>query len=200
MPASAIRTVRFHAPLRGVSVQAMANGRVDPPAVPSDTEAEDRKTKPVDPPDELATTNTLLQQINEQLAEMDHARQDQLVELQRAAVELSVAVAAHVLKKSVDANEFQLEELVHSAVEQLRPHKVTTIHVNPKDKAYFDSLPKERMRDLSERADIVEDPKLPRGSCRVFAGDHGLVSRLDTRLGDLRRSLLEGIEYARAER
>ena len=201
MTPPATQTVRFHAPVHDVHIMAGSPRGLQSTAPDEDEkEIEQERVKPVEQPKQQTEANSLLQQISAQLVGIEELRQQQVFELQRVAVELAVAVAAHVLKKTIDANEFQLEELVQSAVEQLHLHEQTKIYVNGEDKEYLESLPQERLGVLAEQAEIVEDPQMPRGSCRVFAGEHGLLSRMDTRLEDLRHSLLEGIEYARADR
>lgn len=198
------KTLLLHAPLAGISYQT----KKIPIGKPSSAE---RTPAPTPAPQvvpsltQQAAQNdvhlqTVLQEIGERIAVWDAARTQNVHELQEVAVELGVAIASHVLKEKLDADELQLGKLVMSAVERLLPCDRISVKLHPADVASLQTVLDSELKSVSDLLELVEDADLPRGSCLVSGDGHGLMSTLDGKLENIRETLLQGIEHARIER
>lgn len=194
------QTVTFHASVRDIEIH------IQPPPKSQQLD-EDLHEQPVEeagaPADSSVDSNSLaaiLAQINERIESIDAARAHNLCELQELAIELAVAIASHIVKTRLDAHQLNLDELVQSAIAQLVPAEKITVRINPLDRVDLKQCVDEPFTQLSQKIDIVDEQDLPRGACLVTGDDHGMISTLESRLENIRDTLLEGIEYARIER
>ncbi len=204
-----VKHIHFHAHLRGVTWQVRdATNFPTPettPAGPAASKPPISDEQPAPEPKHESETNLdrleqLLEEILEGVHQLDEKQQGSLGELQRVAVELSVAIAAHLVKEKLDVGEAGIESLVEAAISRLAPCEPIVIHLNPLDEAALTALWKDRLTAVSPTLTFTVDEQLPRGACRATAGDFGLLSTLEQRLATIRDNLLQGIAYAQIER
>lgn len=199
MRRATFRRIKFHAHLRNVQVTTakaaieQAQGTREPEAPVAEADS------PTQTQLDTAQLAALLESMAERLDDIERARFQNLDEMREIAIELSVAIASHLLKKKLDAGEFQVEELVRDAIEQLLPAERISVKVNPADLNGLAQLG-ESAAEFEQLVDLSADPKLPRGACFVGTSEHGLLSSLESRLEHIRETLLQGIPYARTER
>jgi len=135
-----------------------------------------------------------------QLESLENARVQSHAELQSLAIELSMIIASHVVKRELDADTLNLTETVSAAIEQLLPAHDMTIRVNPDDALDLERLELSFSSELTNGMRLVQDDSMPRGGCLVASEESGLLTTLEARLENIRDTLLQGIEYARIER
>ncbi len=147
----------------------------------------------------LSAMDELIQNLHEQLNELESRRKASLIELQRVAIELAVAVAGHILRKEVAAGEYPLETLIREAIDRLNGQQMATVHVHPEDLSLLQSRGDVAAK-FSNTVRWISDRTLPRGACLVESGDLGLTTNWSQHLEDIHRGLLEGLENAQTER
>ena len=194
MMTSTTEVVSFHAPL--VSIATTFLPSADQPSVLQPEEqaanaAEQEAAQAV-----ADKTAVLLEEISGQLDAYQRVRQNQLEELQGVAIELAVAVAAHLVQREINQGDIDLTKLVDEASNQLLPCEKIQVAVNPKDRVDLAAI---HASALETQIDLVEDPGIRRGSCNVNSETDSMVSSLESRLSRLRDTLLRGIDYARNE-
>ncbi len=204
-----VKHMRFHAHLRGVTWQVRDATNSPPPEATPDGLAASKPSISDEPPtaepkDESATNLDRLEQLLEEILEgvqqLDEKHHRSLGELQRIAVELSVAIASHLVKEKLDVGESGVESLVEEAISRLAPWEPIVIHINPLDEAALKATWKDQLTAGLSTLTFTVDEQLPRGACRATAGDFGLLSTMEQRLATIRDNLLQGIAYAQIER
>lgn len=152
---------------------------------------------PQPPPADL---KLLLSDLASSLDELNDARASNIEELREIAIELSVAIASHIVREKLDADEMDVSGLVSAAIEKLIPCETIQVRVHPQDLSAVREVITSEHMESAGMLDFQADPELPRGSCFVSGDGHGFVSTLDDRLENIRETLLQGIEHARIER
>ena len=138
---------------------------------------------------------SLLNSINKQLQEISSQRLKSLDELQLLAIELGTMVASHLIREKITAGEFDLTRIMSLAIDELLPAEQVEVRAHPEDiTALCSATDTEQIPSCLE---FVEDIELPRGSCLVSSGHRRLLFDLDTRLANVRDTLLQGVEHAR---
>jgi flagellar assembly protein FliH len=124
---------------------------------------------------------------------------DRLREMQRAAVELAVAVASHLTYRQIEADEFPVAALVRQVVDQLTPTRAVSVYLNPLD---LDLLRRSGAEPLEggPELQLLADPALSRGDCRGETEDLTVVSQLEENIRGLREDLLRTLPEAEVER
>jgi flagellar biosynthesis/type III secretory pathway protein FliH len=189
------QTVSFHAFVRDVESQWQAAPNIEPEQQAAVLVApQEPAAAPVD------GLVVLLEEINERVEAIRNAHAQNLTELQELAIELAVAIAAHVVKEKLEANELKLENLAQAAITQLLPAERITVSINPLDALDLENVLQDELTRFKQNVEIIHNRELPRGACLVVGDDHGLLGTLENRLETVRETLLQGIEYARIER
>jgi flagellar assembly protein FliH len=147
-----------------------------------------------------------LQRVMNRLVEVAEELQDQqrqrLEEMQRAAVELAVAVASRLVHERLDKGEFAVEALVRQAVDRLGVNQPVTVYLHPSDLALLEkrlatgSHPALNLTALR----LTADASLGRGDCRAEAGDLSVLAKMQEGLADIRRHLLDTLPEATVDR
>ena len=192
------QTVKFHARLTNV-VMETALAVQDPPKSPP-VEEPAVMDKPAPAESQTVRLQELLETLVEQLDSFQQSREQNLQELQEIAIELGVAVASRLLRNELDANRFNVVELVREAITHLQLDEKLRVRLNPVDLEALAKSEEELVGEVGDRVELGPDPKLPRGSCFVSGTSGGLLSSFESRLENIRETLLQGIEYARIER
>jgi flagellar biosynthesis/type III secretory pathway protein FliH len=135
-----------------------------------------------------------------QLYEATEIRVQNLRELQDLAVEIGIAVASRIVHEAIDAGQFNVQELVQQAIDECAVHTTGRVWLNPADVA----LLQHRLTAVPTTGwagvEILEDPRLARGGCRVESPDQAVRYDVAAHLAELRRHLLEGLDDAEIER
>lgn len=200
--------LRFPRPLRGVAVRA-AEVQVDgargtearrhplpsPPTVaPRAAAVAESVPAPLD-------LRELLLELGVGLEELHSKQRQSLDELQQVAVELAIAAAEVIAGRALERDAWGVSELVAAAVEQLPVGEPPTVRLHPIDRQLLEQqLREQRIQSRWDHVELIADPGMARGSCRVEAGKRALVTTFHERLAEIRRVWLEEVEHAQAER
>lgn len=155
---------------------------------------------PQPPPPPQPDLSALLSELTSGIEALNDARAKNVEELREIAIELSVAIASHVVREKLDADEMDISSLVAAAIEKLIPCESIQVRLHPQDLNAVQAVLTDGYKGSVGLLDFQADPEMPRGSCFVSGDGHGLVSTLDDRLENIRETLLQGIEHARIER
>jgi len=152
----------------------------------------------------LDTVCELLESINEAICDVETRRQQSLHELRKVAIELSVVVASKLLYQSIEMSQFPIETLVDEAVSHLLTDEPQSIIVrlNPKDTALLQQQLEQDENSTNQlnEMNVQADSSLNRGTCEVTVGDTGVMLDLETKVNELRMSLLGTLTDAETER
>jgi flagellar biosynthesis/type III secretory pathway protein FliH len=177
---------------------------VELPAVPNlvaPSATPDREPTPA-PHDDWPRIEAALAAIDEQLQEIEQRRRESLVEMQQAAVELAVSIAARLVHEKIRADDFAVEDLVGALLQRCETSGPVEIHLHPADLELFERRTQGQTRPGIKHGSytLVADGSLERGDCRVDAGDFGILSKLELQLSEMRQHLLECLDDAQVER
>ena len=131
---------------------------------------------------------------------LEARQQQQLIEWQRAAVELGVTIATRLLHDKIQAGDYPVETLVRQAAERLNTEEPITLRLHPADLHLLEQRLDGRplfAPDATIR--LVGDPTLGRGDCRAEAGENVVLAELRAQLADVRRELLRSLGHAELE-
>ena len=149
-----------------------------------------------------AAMEQVLESITEAVNELEQRRQLSLAELQQAAVELAMAVASRLLFEKVRSDDFAVEELVGHVVDALKAQTPVTVRLHPDDLARL-------MRRLEGRPTpwpdpsglrLVADASVAPGDCWAESDTHGILSRMELQLSEIRRHVMESLDDAQTQR
>jgi hypothetical protein len=117
-------------------------------------------------------------------------------EVRADAVEVAIMLARKIVEGEITVNVDRLLSTVRSAVRRLGESRRITVRLCPQDAEAINNATSRNMAELSGGGvaliEVVAEPSFGRGDC-VVDGDLGSVdARLDTRLHELRRALLDG--------
>jgi flagellar biosynthesis/type III secretory pathway protein FliH len=121
-------------------------------------------------------------------AAQDLIRQQALwrIEMQQAAVKLSVAIASKLIHGQLEAGDFPIEEIIHQVVARLATTKSVTVRLHPEDLAMLEHrLGARPFSALGGPLELLSDPSLERGACRAQAGDIRITSSLRDQLAEM---------------
>jgi len=151
---------------------------------------------------ELSQARQILERIAEAIDELEARRSNSLEEMQRAAVELAVAVGEHLARAALEKDEYAVEDLVSEAIEKLGPGGPIRVHLHPDDLALLSRRLSARPEWCGNdpRVELVSDPSLDRGDCVAECGETIMASKLDLRIEELRQTLLGALPHAQIER
>lgn len=165
------------------------------PAVPTDlweTEIGRRMTA------DRAAIEATLEAVRSGVADLRRQHADRLHQMQRAAIELGLNIAAKLLHERVTADEFPVEAMVRDMAGEMHDDEVVTVRLNPADLALL-----ERRLDgaplLAGAADplVVADPTLGRAECRLEGRASVSLSDVARQLTQIRDDLLRSLTDAR---
>lgn len=205
--------IPLHTPLRGVL-------RIDPeaplsplqlprPSIPEPTPSAPPPPAPVDAAtlweteigrellkDRVEISRTLVS-LTAAVSALEARQQQQLIEWQRAAVELGVTIATRILHDKIQAGDFPVETMVRQAAERLNTEEPITLRLHPADLQLLEKrLDGRPLFGPDANIRLTGDPTLGRGDCRAEAGETVVLAELGARLADVRRELLRSLGHA----
>ncbi len=209
-----IEHIRFHRPL--LDVRDAGGALIDPPrdqrpvadarphaaAATPPVVAPAGRDAPSTPPATKQLLDNLMTSMAQSIDELEQRRSHSLDEMRQAVIELSVAIASSIVQATIQADQFNIHELVRQAVAQADDGVTLAIHLNPHDLemvlASLELRGSPWPRGVEVR--LEADPSLARGSCRAEGPDFGWLSTVEQRLADIRETLLEHLGQATVDR
>lgn len=140
---------------------------------------------------QVARMSGVFDKLSKPLEEMDSQVEQQLVNL-------SLTIARHLIRRELKTDPAQVIAIIRETVGLLpAAARDVRVHLHPEDAAVV----RERLAaPAADRAwNIVEDPVMTRGGCRVTTETAQIDARLETRIGTVLSALL-GDERAEASR
>lgn len=140
---------------------------------------------------QVARMSGVFDKLSKPLEEMDAQVEQQLVNL-------SLTIARHLIRRELKTDPAQVIAIIRETVGLLpAAARDVRVHLHPEDAAVV----RERLAaPAADRAwNIVEDPVMTRGGCRVTTETAQIDARLETRIGTVLSALL-GDERAEASR
>jgi flagellar biosynthesis/type III secretory pathway protein FliH len=188
------KSIRFPARLVGVHRMDAAAGNATPSA--SETALQKDAIAAAD----LAKEREALRQLLERLAgvagQLKQQQQQHLLEMQRTAVELAVAMASQFLRTRLETADFPIAALVREAVERLQPRRPVTVQLHPDDLVLLEQQLGGDPALQGSGVRFVADPSLGRGGCHAQAGDVKIVADFPAQLSEWRDRLLRTLSEA----
>ncbi len=151
--------------------------------------------------EELNDLKQLLADTAEQVVELQEQHRQSLHELQEVAVELATSAASWLVGFAIERDHFAVDDLIRNALQQLEADQPVRVRLNPADHELLKNL----IRDPASRQDLediscLDDATMIRGSCRVESGRRILLSDMNSRLEQIRRSWMEKLDDSQVER
>ena len=193
--------VSLTVPLRPQGVVLRTSTAALPEALPDAPQPNTSSSGPG--PSDRAALEALTDALTECSLQLDEAtgiRVQNLRELQDLAVEIGMAVASRIVHEAIEAGQFNVHGLVQQAIDVCVVHTSGRVWLHPADVAVL------HQRLTAEPAtgwagiEILDDPSLARGGCRVESPDHAVRYEVSAHLAEMRRHLLEGLDDAEIER
>ena len=151
--------------------------------------------------EEVAGLKTLLASTAEMVMELQEQHRQSLSEMQEVAVELASAAASWLVGVAIDRNDFAIDDLIRQALQQMEIDQPVRVRLNPADHELLKTLIKDpEGRGILANVSCADDPGMVRGSCRVESGRRILLSDMNSRLEDIRRSWMEKLDDSQIER
>jgi flagellar assembly protein FliH len=120
-------------------------------------------------------------------------------EVERELLSLAMALARQIVRRELKADPTQIIGIIREAIAALPvAAREVRVHLHPEDAAVV----KQHLAPTeNERAwQIIEDPVMARGGCRISSATSRIDARLETRLGSILNELLGGERDAGAPR
>jgi flagellar assembly protein FliH len=120
-------------------------------------------------------------------------------EVERELLSLAMALARQIVRRELKADPTQIIGIIREAIAALPvAAREVRVHLHPEDAAVV----KQHLAPTeNERAwQIIEDPVMARGGCRISTATSRIDARLETRLGSILSELLGGERDAGAPR
>jgi flagellar biosynthesis/type III secretory pathway protein FliH len=144
---------------------------------------------------------SLLGELIATVQDLEERRSQSISELQQLAIDLAVTVASAVAETAISQEEHGIDTLVQQAIKRMGVGDALVVGLHPRDVALLQKKLAETGSPWPENTvDIVADDSLDPGSVRVTRDGTGLLSRVQSRLSDIRRHLIEGLDDAQIER
>ena len=123
-----------------------------------------------------------------------NAQKIKLKELEKPAIELALSVAEHIVGRSVDAEELNLQPLMEAGLKQLAGSKQLQVKLNPADLANVGSSSELDLSRFGKHIELLADPTLPIGGCVIESESKQIASTLQQRFDNARQLVLEGLQ------
>ena len=152
-------------------------------------------------PEEISRLQQLLADATEAIQELQAQQRQSLSETQEVAVELAAAAASWLVGVAIDRSMFAIDDLIMKSLDQLGVSQPVKIRLNPADHTLLQML----MKDPACPPELAEvlyagDHAVPRGSVRVESGRRILLTDMNTRLEEVRRTWMEKLDESQIER
>ena len=151
--------------------------------------------------EELSELRQMLANTAELVMELQDQHRQSLHEMQEVAVELATAATSWLTGVAIDRGEFAVDDLIRKALHQMEIDKPVKVRLNPADHDLLKNLIRDPAgRRMLENVSCFDDPELARGTCRVESGRRILLSDMESRLENIRRSWMEKLDDSQVER
>lgn len=122
-----------------------------------------------------------------------------LLACRKLAVELATSIAAKLLYERIAADEFNLEQMIRHMAADMPDDEVVCVRLNPHDLELLEKrLDGQPLLSGPDDPQLIADPTLGRGECRVEGRASVSLSDLPRQLGQIREDLLRRIADARS--
>lgn len=188
--------VELERPLKSVSLRPAATvsaTEAPRPAVP-DTPAASPKPTRVSA-SERESVEAILSRLEQVAEELRAQQREQLLELQRDAIKLAIAIASHLIHEQILLDEHGVEALVQKTVSKLESRDPVTVWLHPDDLRQL----QQRLGDRpllplhSPALRLESDPAQKRGDCRAAAGEVSVQWLLADQIAEIREHLLVSV-------
>jgi flagellar assembly protein FliH len=128
--------------------------------------------------------------ISQTLAAFARQREEYYQRIEGEVVQLALAIARKILHREAQVDPLVLAGVVRVALEKLESHTRTVVHVHPRDIAQWreDFTHTLDAKDLPE---LVDDPALEPGRCRIETELGSTELGLDMQLKEIERGLMD---------
>ena len=151
--------------------------------------------------EELAELRQMLADTAELVMELQDQHRQSLHEMQEVAVELATAATSWLTGVAIDRGEFAVDDLIRKALHQMEIDQPVRVRLNPADHELLKNLMRDPAgRRMLENVSCFDDSALSRGSCRVESGRRIVLSDMESRLENIRRSWMEKLDDSQVER
>ncbi len=151
--------------------------------------------------DDIRELKALLADAVEAVLEFQEQHRQSLSEIQEVAVELAAAAASWLVGVAIERDLFAIDDLILRALQQMEPDQPVRVRLHPDDHSLLRRLMKDRSStDLLNQLVCEDAPEFTRGTCRVESGRKILLSDLNSRMEDIRRSWRETLDDSQVER
>jgi hypothetical protein len=151
--------------------------------------------------EELTELRQMLANTAELVMELQDQHRQSLHEMQEVAVELATAATSWLTGVAIDRGEFAVDDLIRKALNQMEIDQPVRVRLNPGDHELLKNLMRDPAgRRMLENVSCFDDPALSRGSCRVESGRRIVLSDMESRLENIRRSWMEKLDDSEVER
>ena len=151
--------------------------------------------------EELTELRQMLANTAELVMELQDQHRQSLHEMQEVAVELATAATSWLTGVAIDRGDFAVDDLIRKALHQMEIDQPVRVRLNPADHELLKNLMRDPAgRRMLENVSCFGDSSLSRGSCRVESGRRIVLSDLESRLENIRRSWMEKLDDSQVER
>jgi flagellar biosynthesis/type III secretory pathway protein FliH len=151
--------------------------------------------------EELTELRQMLANTAELVMELQDQHRQSLHEMQEVAVELATAATSWLTGVAIDRGEFAVDDLIRKALHQMEIDQPVRVRLNPADHDLLKNLIRDPAgRRMLENVSCFDDPELARGTCRVESGRRIVLSDMESRLENIRRSWMEKLDDSQVER
>lgn len=152
-------------------------------------------------PEEIARLQQLLADAAEAIQELQTQHRQSLGEMQEVAVELAVAAASWLVGVAIDRGMFAVDDLIMKSLEHLELTQPVKIRLNPADHELLQMLMKDPASPSQlDQMSYAGDQSIPRGAMRVESGRRILLTDMNSRLEEVRRTWMEKLDDSQIER
>ena len=151
--------------------------------------------------EELADLRQILANTADLVMELQEQHRRSLSEMQEVAVELATAAASWLVGFAIERGHFAVDDLIQHALHQMDADQPVRVRMNPADHDLLQNLIRDpEGRELVKNVSCFDDPTMARGSVRVESGRRILLTDMNSRLEDIRRSWMEKLDDSQVER
>ena len=122
-----------------------------------------------------------------------------LVACRKLAVELATSIAAKLLHERIEADQFNLEQMIRDMAADMPEDEIVSVRLNPHDLELLEKrLDGRPLLGGPTDPHLIADHSLARGACRVEGRASVSLSDLPRQLGQIREDLLRRVVDARS--
>jgi flagellar assembly protein FliH len=134
---------------------------------------------------------TLLPALEQAVAEIRHAKQAWLTHWEKSAVHVAAAIARRLVRRELSLSPEIAMELIREALELAAGSSHVRLHLNPADRDALQPQIEALLQELAGLGspEVVADPQVARGGCRVETRFGTIDQQLETQLARIEEEL-----------